>query len=110
MLEKRKEFIRGQLDLIDARMKQVNENSTSIEQQLFAMLQEVLYRLQEYHQRKLNILVGESLEYGRQMEEMAWAESFLRYTLSLCHTHAPLSLNHANVCCVLCADVQLPAE
>ena len=69
--------VRQQLAVVDEKLRAVNVNSAKVEENIYQILQEALFQLQDETQRKMNVLLGEELELRRQLEQIGWAESFL---------------------------------
>lgn len=79
LLEKRKTQITELLSQIDSKIKEVNRNSSFVEERLYQILLEALSSLQEETQKKMNLLIADQLELKRQFEQIQWLEAFLRY-------------------------------
>eukprot|EP00742_Colponemidia_sp_Colp-10_P004319 GILJ01004608.1.p1 GENE.GILJ01004608.1~~GILJ01004608.1.p1 ORF type:complete len:562 (-),score=83.28 GILJ01004608.1:168-1853(-) len=79
LLDRRRTTVKEQLRLIDDRLREVNKNSSAVEEKIYQILQEALYQLQDETQKKMSVLLGEELELRRQLEQIEWLESFLRF-------------------------------
>jgi hypothetical protein len=77
ILQSRTTDIKQRLACVDEKLRQVNKNSAEIEEQIYQMLQEALFQLQDETQRKMNKLLGEELELRRQLEQIGWVDNFL---------------------------------
>ena len=63
--------------VINDKLKEVQSNSALVEEQLYTMLQDALFQLQDETQRKLNVLLGEELEIRRRVAHIDWSEDCL---------------------------------
>ncbi|KAG9391858.1 hypothetical protein J8273_6871 [Carpediemonas membranifera] len=77
LLDARRDAIREHLKEIDERLRDVYKNSASVEEMIYRQLQQILYRLQEKTQSKLNTLLGEEIEMRRQLSQIHWLDQFL---------------------------------
>jgi hypothetical protein len=77
LLEERKRAIRETLRAVDEKLRAVQANSATVEEALYARLQEALGQLQHETQRKLNLLLSEELELRRQLHMIEWTDSFV---------------------------------
>eukprot|EP00002_Diphylleia_rotans_P033019 TRINITY_DN6990_c0_g1_i6.p1 TRINITY_DN6990_c0_g1~~TRINITY_DN6990_c0_g1_i6.p1 ORF type:complete len:624 (+),score=86.56 TRINITY_DN6990_c0_g1_i6:55-1926(+) len=78
IVQERRISIMGQLSQIDSRLREVNTNSASLEEALYALLQSLLHSLREETKSKLAILLGDELELRRQLENMEWMDEFVK--------------------------------
>lgn len=78
LLEERKRSVHEALELVDSRLKAIQENSAAVEEALYAQMQAAMFSLQDETQRKLNVLLSEELELRRQLGQLAWMEGFTR--------------------------------
>ena len=80
--DERLEACRAQLasrrNVINEKLKEVQSNSALVEEQLYTMLQDALFQLQDETQRKLNVLLGEELEIRRRVAHIDWSENCLK--------------------------------
>jgi hypothetical protein len=76
--DERLEACRAQLAqrraVINEKLTEVQKNSALVEEQLYTMLQDALFQLQDETQRKLNVLLGEELEIRRRVAHIDWSE------------------------------------
>ena len=79
--DERLEACRAQLasrrTTINEKLTEVQKNSALVEEQLYTMLQDALFQLQDETQRKLNVLLGEELEIRRRVAHIDWSEECL---------------------------------
>ena len=85
LLEKRKSQLSDLLSQIDFKIKEINKNSSFIEERIYQILQEALIMLQEETHKKMTYLIGDQLELKRQYEQIQWLESFLKYQQEILH-------------------------
>lgn len=85
LLEKRKSQLSDLLSQIDFKIKEINKNSSFIEERIYQILQEALIQLQEESHKKMTYLIGDQLELKRQYEQIQWLESFLKYQQEILH-------------------------
>lgn len=88
LFEDRKKSINTALATIDVKLAEIQANSRSIEEDLYAKLQAAMFQLQEETQRKMNALLSEELELRRQLGQIDWAEGF---TTTLQETLPPMT-------------------
>jgi hypothetical protein len=74
----RKSTLMTQLKKVDQRLHSIRDNSVKVEEDIYALLQEALYQLQEETHKKMNTLLSEELELRRQIEQLEWNEGFLK--------------------------------
>ena len=55
----------------------MKRNSQEVEETVYQILQDALFRLQDETQAKLTMLLGEELELRRRLAHIYWAESSL---------------------------------
>lgn len=79
VLEQRKLILAQLLENIDLRISEVKSNSDQIEAKIYKILQDALLQLQENSQAKVSALICAELELKRQLEQISWIESFLKY-------------------------------
>ena len=77
MVEDRKRAIVETLTALDARMKEVQANSVSVEEAIYQKLEEVLFQLHDETARKVAVLLSEDMELRRQLEFLNWSDSFV---------------------------------
>jgi len=83
ILEKRKSALTDLLNNIDSTIKEINENATEVEEQIYQLLQEALRMLHEETQKKLSFLIADQVEIKRQYEQISWIQNFLRYQMDI---------------------------
>jgi len=88
LFEDRKKSVNTALATIDVKLAEIQANSRSIEEDLYAKLQAAMFQLQEETQRKMNALLSEELELRRQLGQIDWAEGF---TTTLQETLPPMT-------------------
>lgn len=88
LFEDRKNSVNSALASIDIKLAEIQANSRSIEEDLYAKLQAAMFQLQEETQRKMNALLSEELELRRQLGQIEWAEGF---TTTLQETLPPMT-------------------
>ena len=77
VLSARSAHIGERLRNVDLKLREVNKNSAAVEEQIYQMLQDALFELQDETQRKVSMLLGEEIELRRQQEQVQWMEDFL---------------------------------
>jgi len=77
ILAVRQEEIKSQLRAVDAKLRDVNRNAAMVEERIYKMLQEALFRLQDITQNKMSSLLAEEVELRRQLQQMEWMEAYL---------------------------------
>eukprot|EP00825_Cyclidium_porcatum_P032309 TRINITY_DN3461_c0_g2_i2.p1 TRINITY_DN3461_c0_g2~~TRINITY_DN3461_c0_g2_i2.p1 ORF type:complete len:495 (-),score=76.17 TRINITY_DN3461_c0_g2_i2:559-2013(-) len=78
-LEKKKNQLAEQLQLIDQKIKDVNTNASQQTEKIYEILQETIQQLQSETQKKMSFLIGDQLELKRLYDQIQWVESFLKY-------------------------------
>ena len=77
LIESRESVIGGKMTQIHDRTEEIRINATQVEKIIHDSANEALATLKKSTTTKLQILLGEELELGRQKEHINWAEAYL---------------------------------
>ena len=77
--------------MVDKKIKEINQTTMNIQQQLSQMFQQALKEVQLISRRKLSYLISDQLEIRRQYDYIQWMESFLKYESNVLPPNAFLS-------------------
>ncbi len=100
-MEERKRAIVDTLTALDARMKDVQANSVSVEEAIYQKLEEVLFQLHDETARKVAVLLSEDMELRRQLEFLNWSDAFVNVLEVRPSSPARrFTVSHSFCCCV----------
>ncbi len=77
LVSQRQAEIRAHLAAVEGKVRDINRNAAEVEEQIYQMLQEALFQLQDQTKQRINILRAEEVELQRQLHHIDWVESFL---------------------------------
>jgi len=79
LIEKHKAGIKSKLKKLDEKIKEINDNASHAEQEIYRILTQALDSLSKRTQEKLDIYLADQIELRRQYEDIQWSECFLKY-------------------------------
>ena len=84
LIEGKKQWLEGQLDVIEAKVRQVNLNYAEVLQQIEEAAATAKEELERLTYEKLEALLSAEIEIRREKEHLAWMDSVLQKTAHVC--------------------------
>ena len=84
LIEGKKQWLEGQLDVIEAKVRQVNVNYAEVVEQVEEAAAAAKKELEQLTHDKLEALLSAEIEIRRQKEHLAWMDGILQKTAHVC--------------------------